>query len=191
MSEKFNLGLVAIGGNLAGHLDSPFAQVHAAIEQISQAGLEVNKRSRLFRTPCFPAGAGPDFVNAAVAIVTPLGAAEVLAVLHGIERAAGRERRARWGPRVIDLDLLALGDLVLPDRATFRAWAGLSPEERMTRSPDEIILPHPRLHERGFVLVPLNDIAPDWRHPVLGHSVAEMCAALPAEDIAAIEPLSQ
>ncbi len=189
--ENCNLALIAIGTNLAGHLDSPNAQIHAAIRHISKSGQEVISTSRFFRTPCFPAGAGPDFVNAAIACRTGLDAAALLELLHEVERRQGRSRSARWEARVIDLDLLAMGDAVLPDPATFQAWSDLSLDAQMRMAPPELVLPHPRLHERAFVLVPLNDIAPDWRHPVLGRTVAEMCAALPPALRAEIWPLPE
>ncbi len=187
--ENCNLALIAIGANLAGHLDSPYAQLHAAISDISKSGQEVVAVSRFFRTPCFPAGAGPDFVNAALSLRTKMEAGDLLRLLHGIERARGRSRSERWEARVIDLDLLAMGDLVLPDQATYLAWSDLPLEDQKRSAPDDLILPHPRLHERAFVLVPLQDIAPDWRHPVRGETVAEMCASLPEATRAEIWPL--
>lgn len=145
--------------------------------------------SRFFRTPCFPEGAGPDFVNAALVCRTSLAPTAFLALLHEVERSIGRTRNARWEARILDLDLLAMGDLVLPDRREYQRWSDLPLDALMQVSPPELILPHPRLHERAFVLVPLADIAPDWRHPVLGRTVAEMCAALPEADRAAITPI--
>ncbi len=120
---------------------------------------------------------------------TDLPPREILNTLHAVEADFGRQRVQRWGSRVLDLDLLAVGDEVLPDRAGFEAWRGLSLERQRQEAPDELILPHPRLHERGFVLVPLADVAPDWRHPVLGRTVAEMLAALPPEALEDIVPL--
>ena len=146
--------------------------------------------SRMYQTPAFPPGSGPDFVNAAVAVDTDLDARDVLRRLHGIEASFGRERAERWGPRTLDLDLIALGDQVLPDAQTHLAWRELSLADQQSRAPDQLILPHPRMHERAFVLIPLADIAPDWVHPLLGPTVAEMVTELPdkaREEVVALE----
>ncbi len=114
----------------------------------------------------------------------------MLSRLHEIEQAHGRERKNRWGPRSLDLDLIACEDLVLPSREIFTHWLELPLNDQMKVSPDGLILPHPRLQDRAFVLVPLCDVASDWRHPVLGRTVTELCAALPAEARAEVVPLS-
>jgi 2-amino-4-hydroxy-6-hydroxymethyldihydropteridine diphosphokinase len=92
--------------------------------------------------------------------------------------------------RTLDLDLLAVGDLVLPDATTYAEWRALPADLQRLRAPDDLILPHPRMQDRAFVLVPLADVAPDWVHPVLGLSVAEMRDGLPADDLAGVVPLS-
>jgi 2-amino-4-hydroxy-6-hydroxymethyldihydropteridine diphosphokinase len=125
-------------------------------------------------------------VNAAVAVRASGSAASLLARLHEIESEFGRERAERWGMRTLDLDLLAFGDQVLPSDTSFSEWAALTPEVQRTRAPDELILPHPRMHERAFVLIPLLDIAPDWVHPVFKQSVREMAAALPDSETSGI-----
>lgn len=146
--------------------------------------------SRLYRTPAFPPGSGPDFVNAAAALDWTGSPEDLLAILHGIETDFGRTRSTRWEARKMDLDLIALGDRVLPDAATQQAWAGLTPERAAVETPTQLILPHPRMAERSFVLVPLAEIAPDWRHPLTGDSVAEMLAARPGAERAEIWPIS-
>jgi 2-amino-4-hydroxy-6-hydroxymethyldihydropteridine diphosphokinase len=91
--------------------------------------------------------------------------------------------------RTLDLDLVSFGDRVLPDTSTYNQWRTLPSQEQMKQAPDRLILPHPRLQDRAFVLVPMADVAPDWYHPVLGLTVREMVAALPVDDIAAVTPL--
>lgn len=147
------------------------------------------RRSRLWRTPAFPPGAGPDFVNAAAAFDWGDQPEGMLELLHEIEDALGRRRKARWEARAIDLDLIAVGADVLPDVETQARWADLPPEAAATTVPDALILPHPRLAERAFVLAPLAEVAPDWRHPVTGARVAEMLAALPADAMVGVVPL--
>lgn len=181
--------LIALGANLTSPLGSPSDALCAAIGRLSDAGLTVSAVSRFFATPCFPAGAGPDYVNAAVLAQTTMDSRGVLDALHGIEADLGRVREERWGQRVIDLDLIAMGGRVRPDLATFARWRDLPPDQQIATAPDGLILPHPRLQDRAFVLVPLRDIAPDWCHPVSGDTVNDMLAKLPHEDREAVVPL--
>jgi 2-amino-4-hydroxy-6-hydroxymethyldihydropteridine diphosphokinase len=178
-----------MGGNLPSEVGLPQATISQAIDDLADANIKVIESSRLYRTPCFPVGAGPDFVNAAVLCQSRLQASEILRVLNQIERKHGRLRTERWGPRTLDIDLLAIGDQVLPDKATFEVWRRLGLAEQENSVPDALILPHPRLQERAFVLIPLAEIAPEWCHPVLECSVSEMLAALPDSEKAGIWPL--
>ena len=120
---------------------------------------------------------------------TVLCAKELLANLHSIERSFGRKRLTRWGQRTLDLDLLGFGDEVIPNRAEFLRWHDLPGDSQAKEAPDQLILPHPRMQDRGFVLVPLAEVAPDWIHPVLGQSVAQMLAALDPAEIRDVRPL--
>ena len=174
---------IALGSNKPPEGRTSAEIVTAAFAELDKDPLSLVARSALYQSPSFPAGAGPDYVNAAAIVTTRLSPQDMLAHLHDIEAAFGRERQQRWGNRVLDLDLLAADQIVLPDRATFEIWRDLPLSQQMTQAPDQLILPHPRLAERAFVLVPLAEIAPDWRHPVFRQTVRDLRDALPRADV--------
>ena len=161
--------LIGLGANLPTTLGGPQATLEAALAALEAEGVHVLARSRWYRSAPVPASDQPWFVNGVVAVETALEPAALLEVLHAIETRFGRVRRERNAARVLDLDLLAYDDRVSAE--------GESP-----------ILPHPRLHERAFVLRPLAEIAPDWRHPRLGRPVASLIADLPPD--ATAEPIA-
>lgn len=169
----------------------PSETLWLALRALQSEGLVLSRVSRFYRSAAFPAGAGPDYVNGAAMVEGGMSndVAELLACLHRVEAAFGRERRQRWGQRTLDIDLLAAGDSVLPDAATQDRWRLLPPDAQLHETPAQLILPHPRLQDRAFVLVPLAEIAPDWQHPRTGQSVADMLAALPHDQVAAVVPL--
>ena len=181
--------LIALGGNLPSKVGDPRVTLNAALQHLEGAGVAIEEVSAFFHTPCFPAGAGPDFVNAAACVGWPDGAMALLQVLHETEAEFGRDRVSRWAGRTLDLDLIAAGDRVHPDLETFLTWHDLALEKQMEKAPDQLILPHPRLQDRAFVLVPLADIAPQWRHPVLNRTVAQMLDALPNKDKSEVRPV--
>jgi 2-amino-4-hydroxy-6-hydroxymethyldihydropteridine diphosphokinase len=159
--------LVALGANLAGPWGGPAAGILAAVERFPAYGLTVEKLSPLYRTPAITPYAQPDFINAVARISAALPPADLLAQLHRIESDFGRVRTQRWSERTLDLDLIDYDGLILKGDES---------------GPDGLVLPHPRTMERGFVLVPLCDMAPDWRHPVDGRDAKTLLAALPDEE---------
>ena len=188
---KYNsLMIVAVGSNQRAVEGRPDVIVREAILAIENRGAMIRKISKFYQTPCFPAGAGPDFINAAVLIEVPWSPAETLEHLHAVEARFGRERVQRWGQRTLDLDLIANEDVVSPSLAIHDKWRNLDIEIQKTLAPTELIIPHPRVQDRAFVLIPLMDIAPDWIHPVLGKNVSEMLKVLPAVEKVAVIPLN-
>ncbi len=183
------IALVALGANLDSHVGGPTETLICAIGALCDSSRQLQAVSRFYSTPCFPVGAGPDYVNAVVLMGTNLSATAFLDGLHDVEANFGRMRAQRWGQRTLDLDVIAFGDTVLPDESTQTEWRNLAHEAQIEAVPGELILPHPRVQDRGFVLVPLLDVAPDWVHPVTGQTATEMLAALAPDEIAQIRPL--
>ena len=181
--------IVALGANQHTQAGPPEHTIRSAIATLQSESVRICAASRLYRTPAFPAGSGPDYVNAVALLATALPPEEMLARLHAIEAAFGRVRAARWGARTLDLDLIASDGHIRPDADRLRHWMDLPAAEQARAAPAELILPHPRLQDRAFVLVPLADVAPSWRHPLTGRTVAEMLMALPPAAIAEVRPL--
>jgi 2-amino-4-hydroxy-6-hydroxymethyldihydropteridine diphosphokinase len=181
--------LIAMGANLGSAAGGPRETLEAALGALAAAPeMQVRAASRWYRTPAFPPGSGPDYVNGAAVLESGLAPEAMLERLHAVEAVLGRTRGRRWEPRRCDLDLLATDDLVRPDEETARAWIGRIGAAQL-EPPPGLLLPHPRLQDRAFVLRPLADVAPGWRHPLLGRTVAEMLAALPPEALAGIVAL--
>lgn len=148
-----NSAFLGLGGNIG----DPKAAMAAALQALdASAGISVTGVSSLYRTPPWGKTDQPDFLNAVAEIGTTLGPAELLACCLDVERSLKRERRVRWGPRVIDIDILCFDGLTVAEE-------GLE-------------IPHPRIAERAFVLVPLAEIAPDLA--IGGQRVADLLAAL-------------
>ena len=159
------------------------------LRRFQEKNLYVRSLSRFYKTPAFPAGSGPDFANVAIEILFKEESDSLLEIFHSIEKEMGRKREKRWGERTVDIDLISFDTMVFPDVAVQTSWVNLPLAEQMQKTPDRLIVPHPRMQDRAFVLGPLMDIAPDWCHPVTGQTVRQMFEALPEMDKATLEIL--
>jgi len=158
--------LIALGANLATERYGPPEKgLDAALRALKGKGIRVVRCSRWYCSAPVPPSDQPWYVNGVAVIETDQTPAELLACLLEVERSFGRRRAGRNEARVLDLDLLAYGERVDDDVA------------------EGLTLPHPRMHERAFVLRPLSEIAPDWSHPVLGRSAIELCAGLNGSEV--------
>ncbi|MDM7459620.1 MAG: 2-amino-4-hydroxy-6-hydroxymethyldihydropteridine diphosphokinase [Paracoccus sp. (in: a-proteobacteria)] len=184
-------GIVAFGANLPRSGHQPWGTLRQAASIVhATPDISITALSRFWKSRAVPDGSGPDFVNAVALIRTTLDARAVLARLHDIEAQAGRDRSTgRWSARVLDLDLIALDDAVLPDPESLGRWMDLAPNDQARHVPDQLLLPHPRMHERAFVLAPLAEIAPLWSHPFLGKNTTQMLAALDNHAMEGLSPL--
>ena len=153
--------ILGLGGNLPGVDGSPpRTTLEAALERLGRAGVRIAAVSPWYESAPVPPSDQPWYVNAVALIDTDLDPASLMNLLQEIEESLGRRRRARNEARSIDLDLIAYGDVI-------------------NLGPEAPLLPHPRLAGRAFVLRPLADLLPDWRHPRTGKTVRRMMAELP------------
>lgn len=188
-NDRYQPVLLSMGANLDSDFGPPRETIQLAIRRLTNMGVGVNAVSHFYQTPAYPPGNGPDFVNVALTAESRLTPDEILVALGQVEHHFGRVRDTRWGARVLDIDLLGVGQIILPNTETHRYWRELGVDDQRIQVPEQLILPHPRLQERAFVLIPLADVAPNWRHPVLGITVDEMVKGLPERETNAIIPI--
>lgn len=150
---------IGLGANLPGRFGAPLETLREAKRAMELRGVRILAGSRIWLTAPVPRSDQPWYHNEVVSIETPLSAFALLEVLQDIENMFGRVRTVRNAPRILDLDLIAYHGEIL-------------------NKPD-MIVPHPRMHKRAFVLLPMHDIVQEWEHPVLGMSLEALIADLP------------
>jgi len=152
--------LIALGANLPSHYGSPQETLEAAVLALDNAGINVVARSNIWVTEPVPVSDQPLYRNAVVQVHTKLEPKELLTLLHSIEADFGRVRHERNEARVLDLDLLSYNDVVIHEEGGMQ-------------------IPHPRMHERAFVLIPISEVSQSWIHPVLQKTADELLDILP------------
>lgn len=151
--------LISLGANIPSHAGHPAQTLKAALAALSRAGVEVIAVSPFYETQAWPDPSDPPFTNAVAAVKTRLQPLALLTLLHEVETTFGRKRSVPNAARSLDLDLLDYAGMVLDG---------------------SVILPHPRIAQRRFVLEPLKAVVPDWRHPVSGQDLEALLKALPS-----------
>jgi 2-amino-4-hydroxy-6-hydroxymethyldihydropteridine diphosphokinase len=158
VQDKAEAVFVAYGSNLSSVPATASQAFARVVKNLRDRGLIVNKYSRLWRSRAWPDPSDPSYINAVIEIRTCLNPFELLYILHEIEGDFGRRRDGKpYAPRVLDLDLIAYG-------------------QRIIDGESGLIVPHPRAHDRAFVMGPLSEIAPGWQHPRLQRSAVELYA---------------
>ncbi len=169
--------LIGLGANLPGPAGAtPLETLESVLEDLDKRGVRVNRRSRWYRSAPVPKSDQPWFINGVAVVEFDDAPGNLLRILRQVEDKFGRVRRIRNEARVIDLDILAFGDMVETSGTGGRAEGSLE-------------LPHPELQNRAFVLRPMAEVVPDWRHPVSGRALDDLIAGLPPDQL--VEPLDE
>lgn len=170
--------LIALGANLPGLYGPPARGLQLALGLLVRGDVRVRRVSSLYGTPPYPPSAQPWFVNAAAVVEWDGTSEDLLHLMHDVEHALGRQRRRRWAARVVDLDLIDF-------KGEIRGQGQAIVHDKIFRP---FRLPHPDAHKRDFVLAPIAEIAPTWRHPILGARARELCAGPHPRRIGTLAP---
>lgn len=164
--------LIGLGANLPTVEGSPRQTLETVLRLMPAFGISLIRCSSFFSTPALGHTVQPSYVNAVAVVASAMPARDLLAALHRIEARFGRVRQARWAARTLDLDLLDYEGQIVTARGKRGADAGIGPLP--------LALPHPGIEARGFVLVPLAEVAPNWVHPRSGMTAVALLERLKA-----------
>ena len=181
--------LISFGANIPGPFGDPVETLSLALEAFELENLSIKKKSRFYSSLAFPDPQKPTYVNGCLQISVNCDASDVLNSLKRIEKKMGRQQNFRWDSRICDLDLLSFDNQVTPSPKVFSYWYGMSLKNQMLEKPEELLLPHPRMQDRAFVLKPLLEFAASWTHPVFNITVKEMFDLLSEEERTSVKPI--
>lgn len=171
MSQALRTFMLGLGANLSFGTFGPQQTLVAAVAKLKAEGLSITAQSGFYETEPQPKSDQPNFINCVIVGQTAIEPRDLLALCQLVETEFGRERSARWSARTLDIDILDFDGQITPNEA---AWNKLAMSDGATTAMPELALPHPRLHQRAFVLVPLHELAAGWQHPVYQHTVSDM-----------------
>jgi 2-amino-4-hydroxy-6-hydroxymethyldihydropteridine diphosphokinase len=162
--------IISLGSNVISRWGDSHTTILQALRELESRGVNILRRSRLYRTSPYGPVEQPVFINAAAAIRTSFPPDALLSVVKKIEARAGRQTARKWGPRALDIDIIDYNRQILN-------WSQRDTQFFKCKR-FSLILPHPRVETRAFVLQPLLDVAPHWHHPVSGLHAAQLLARL-------------
>ena len=158
--------ILSLGSNLQSKFGSRFKNLNLAMQHLKKKGIIINKKSSFYETPSYPDKNKPKFINMVVEVKTDLLPINLMLILINIEKLLGRQRRKKNDPRTCDIDIIDYDGQV---------------NEFLTQN-SKLIIPHKDLSSRNFVLFPLQEILPDWKHPKSKENVSALIQKLPEED---------
>ena len=182
--------VVVLGSNLPSKFGNSAETLKKCVDEIrSHPSIKSLLESNWYISSSLIDEKEPRYVNVGIRFDTNLNPIDLLNYTSGLEKRFGRKREKRWEPRTCDIDILLCNQLILPNKAHFQKWLKLDFSDQIKLSPNELILPHPRLQERTFFLKPLIDLQPDWIHPFLGMKAKEMLDSLPPNELENIKEI--
>ena len=186
-----NKYVVVLGSNLPSKFGNSAETLKKCVDEIrSHPSIKSLLESNWYISSSFIDEKEPRYVNVGIRFNTNLNPIDLLNYTSGLEKRFGRKREKRWEPRTCDIDILLCNQFILPNKAHFQKWLKLDFSDQIKLSPNELILPHPRLQERTFFLKPLIDLQPDWIHPFLGMKAKEMLDSLPPNELENIKEIN-
>ena len=165
--------LIGLGSNSDSDHRICISIIDDALSLLKNQGVRILKKSSWWESRAVPVGSGPNYINGVIEVSSSLLPNPLLSLLKRIEKNTGRRLGKRWAPREIDLDLLACGQMIYPSVKIFKRWSNLPVAAQKTTEPKHLIIPHPRIQDRLFVLLPLDEVCTYWTHPLFKKTASE------------------
>ena len=180
--------VLILGANMPSKFGDILTTLQMCVEYIkNEEPIDLISQSKWYQSESFPDKSKPTFINVGIKIISKLEPYQILKIIDEIEKGFGRIRKRRWDARVCDIDIIYCNKKIIPTRNILKKWMSMKIEEQLITTPRTLILPHPRIQDRLFFLVPLNELSPNWRHPILGKTAKEILDSIPQNEIDVLE----